>query len=353
MDAMPNHDLDSLIAPLGDESPTGENLEYDQDFLALDRAASPKAERAIGDSVKAAEEPDWEKVSSMAEALLQRSKDLRIATHLATAWMRMDGMQGWADGLGLIHALLENFWDGVHPQLDAEDDNDPTARVNAVAPISDTQSVLGYFRTTPFVQSPRLGRFSLRDLQIAQGTLKISTSDEDGGELPTMTDIEACCLDCPEEQLVNNGAALNEAFDHARAIDSIFSEQIGAAGPDLKALIGYIHELKKFVDSQLARRMPQNGADSESEGAEAGDASASPTQAAPAVAGRIQNSQDVLRRLDELCEYYARNEPSSPIPLLLERAKRLVDKSFLDLLNDLAPGGISELQVVSGRTDYE
>ncbi|MGP1667211.1 MAG: ImpA family type VI secretion system protein, partial [Rhodanobacter sp.] len=148
---MPNHDLESLIAPLGDELPTGENLEYDQDFLALDRAASPKAERAIGDSVKAAEEPDWEKVASMAEALQERSKDLRIATHLATAWMRTEGMPGWAAGLGLVRALLENYWDGVHPQLDAEDDNDPTARVNAVVPISDSQSVLGYFRTTPFV----------------------------------------------------------------------------------------------------------------------------------------------------------------------------------------------------------
>ena len=72
-----------------------------------------------------------------------------------------------------------------------------------------------------------------------------------------------------------------------------------------------------------------------------------------AAGGRIENSQDVVRRLDELCEYYAKNEPSSPIPLLLERAKRLVDKSFLDLLNDLAPGGVSELQVVSGRTDDE
>jgi type VI secretion system protein ImpA len=353
MGAMSNHDLESLIAPLGDELPTGENLEYDQDFLALERAAAPKAERAIGDSVKAAEEPDWEKVASMAEALLGRSKDLRIATHLATAWMRTDGMPGWAAGLGLIRALLENYWDGVHPQLDAEDDNDPTARVNAVVPISDTQSVLGYFRTTPFVQSPRLGRFSLRDLQIAQGTLKISTPADEGEEMPTLTEIEACCLDCPEEQLLTNATAINEALDQAKAIDGIFSEQIGTAGPDLKALIGDIHELKKFVEAQLGKRMPQDDAAVGEGDAEEGAEVAASGQAKPSASGRIENSRDVIRRLDELCEYYAKNEPSSPIPLLLERAKRLVDKSFLDLLNDLAPGGISELQVVSGRTEYE
>jgi len=349
---MKNHDLESLVAPLGDESPTGENLEYDQDFLALDRAASPKAERAIGDSVKAAEEPDWDKVASMAEALLDRSKDLRVATHLATAWLRMDGMPGWSAGLGLLRALLETHWDGVHPQLDAEDDDDPTARVNAVAPISDRQGVLGYFRSTPFVQSPRLGRFSLRDLEIALGTLKISASDAEDAEPPTMTTIEACCMDCPEEELATTVAAINEALDHAKAIDALFTEKIGTAGPDLKALIGDIHELKKFVEPQLARRMPgEAGIGDEGEGgAESGDSSA---PAAKAASGRIEGPADVLRRIDELCDYYVRAEPSSPVPLLLRRAQRLVGKNFLDLMNDLAPGGLSELQVIAGQPDDE
>jgi type VI secretion system protein ImpA len=117
-------------------------------------------------------------------------------------------------------------------------------------------------------------------------------------------------------------------------------------------LIGDIHELKKFVEAQLAKRMPQDEAAGEYEAEEGAEAGAS-GHAKPVASGRIENSQDVIKRLDELCEYYAKNEPSSPIPLLLERAKRLVDKSFLDLLNDLAPGGVSELQVVSGRTEYE
>jgi type VI secretion system protein ImpA len=60
-----------------------------------------------------------------------------------------------------------------------------------------------------------------------------------------------------------------------------------------------------------------------------------------------------MRKLDELCEYYARSEPSSPVPLLLRRAQRLVGKDFVDLLKDLAPGGISEFQVISGAPSDE
>ncbi|MEW9623760.1 type VI secretion system protein TssA [Rhodanobacter geophilus] len=343
---MAHHDLESLLAPLADEAPSGPDLEYDPDFQALDRAATPKAERSIGDSVKTAEEPDWDKVSSLGESLFGRTRDLRVAVHLTSAWTRMHGLDGWSDGLALIRGLLENLWDTVHPQLDAEDDNDPTARVNAVMPLVDMQSVLGYFRGTPFVQSPRLGRFSLRDLRIANGTLK-TPAPEDDAALPSMTDIEACCLDCPEEQLAGAARAIAAAMEHARAIDAVFTDRVGTAGPDLKPLLGEINELKKFLDAEVAKRMPAAEAD-----APAGEENAAPGSApATAASGRIETPQDVIRRLDEICEYYVRREPSSPIPHLLRRAQRLVGMNFVDLMKELAPGGLSEFQIISGSSD--
>jgi len=345
---MAQFNVESLLAPIAGDAPAGENLEYDPGFLALERAAAPKAERAVGENVKAAEEPDWGKVAELAEAMLGRSRDLRVAVHLATAWMRTSGLTGWAAGLGLIRGLLENFWDSVHPQLDAEDDNDPTTRVNSILPLGDAQGVLRYFRTTPFVQSPRLGRFSLRDLRIANGTLKITAAE--GEAEASMSELEACCMDCAEDELVAVAAAVSESLEHAKAIDSLFTDHIGTAGPDLKILLSDIYELKKFLEPQLARRLPQQdaGADGESPGGDGGTHSA-----AASAAGPIAGPQDVLRKLDELCSYYARCEPSSPVPLLLRRAQRLVGMDFVDLLKDLAPGGISELRVISGTPEDE
>jgi len=343
---MAQYDLESLLAPISDDTPAGNDFEYDPDFLELERAAAFKAERVTGDSVKAAEEPDWDKVNELGTALLARTKDLRVAIHLVAAWTRSSGMAGWAAGLGLVRGLLEQFWDTVHPQLDAEDDDDPTMRVNSVVPLGDLQSTLGYFRNTPFVQSPRLGRFSLRDLRIANGTLK-TTADGDGPGA-SMTEIEACCMDCAEEELLAVTHAVTESFDHAKAIDGIFNERVGTAGPDLKGLLSEIYELKKFIEPQLAQRMP--GEAPEGGGGEDADApdeaGSGNVRAQPA--GAIAGPQDVSRRIDELCDYYARHEPSSPVPLLLRRAQRLIGMSFEDLLKDLAPAGIQELQVVSG-----
>lgn len=343
---MAQYNLESLLAPIGDESPAGDDLEYDAEFLALERAAAPKAERAIGDSVKAAEEPDWDKVAELARAVLGRSKDLRAAVHLTTAWTRTSGMPGWNAGLSLIRGLLEHFWDSVHPQLDAEDDNDPTMRVNSVVPLGDLQGVLGYFRTTPFVQSPRLGRFDLRDLRIANGTLKVTATE--GEPQASITEIEACCMDCAEDELVAVTAAISQSLENAKAIDGIFNDRVGTAGPDFKNLLSEIYELKKFLEPQLARRLPAEGS---AEDGEAGEEGTGGSGAVRASGGAISGPQDVMRRIDELCDYYTRNEPSSPVPLLLRRAQRLVGMDFMDLLKDLAPGGISELRVVSGTPD--
>lgn len=338
----------ALLAPIDGDAPAGADLEYDAEFLALDRAATAKAERVMGSEVKAAEEPDWGHVVELATALLGRSKDIRIAVHLTRAWLRAYGMPGWDAGLGLVHGLLETFWDNVYPQLDAEDNNDPTARVNAIAPLASFDGALNYFQSTPFVQSPRLGRFSLRDVRIANGELKPPEHAGTNGEtaaVPSLTEIEACCMDCGEEELVATSTAINQSLEHAHAIDQILTDKLGAAGPDLKPLLTDIQELKKFLDAQVARRNPDAApADSAAEAAD-GTAAAG---AAAANNGRINGPQDVLRRIDDICEYYARTEPSSPVPLLLRRAQRLVGLSFEDLMKDLAPSGINELTVVAG-----
>lgn len=340
--------FEALLAPIDGDSPVGPDLEYDADFLALERAGTAKAERVMGDAVKAAEEPDWDQVADMAAALMQRSKDLRVALHLTRAWLRTRGMPGWGAGLGLIHGMLETFWDNVYPQLDAEDNNDPTARVNAIAPLASFNGALNYFQTTPFVQSPRLGRFSLRDVRIANGELKPPEHPNANGEAATaatLTEIEACCMDCSEEELTATSAAVSQSYDHATAIDQLLTDKLGSAGPDLKPLLTDIQELKKFLDAQVARRNP---AAAPADGADAAPGETGAADAAGANNGRINGTQDVLRRIDDICEYYARTEPSSPVPLLLLRAKRLVGLSFEDLMKDLAPSGINELTVVTG-----
>ena len=64
--------------------------------------------------------------------------------------------------------------------------------------------------------------------------------------------------------------------------------------------------------------------------------------------GSVSTRQDVLRALDAVMTYYVRSEPSSVVPIVVERAKRLVSMSFLDALADVAPDVVDPVKQALG-----
>jgi type VI secretion system protein ImpA len=70
-----------------------------------------------------------------------------------------------------------------------------------------------------------------------------------------------------------------------------------------------------------------------------------------AISGAVKNPNDVIRMLDKILDYYARSEPSSPLPLLLQRAKRLVSKDFMTIMKDIAPDGVGQASTIGGISE--
>jgi type VI secretion system protein ImpA len=73
----------------------------------------------------------------------------------------------------------------------------------------------------------------------------------------------------------------------------------------------------------------------------------------PAASGEIQSREDVVRMLDRITEYYNKNEPSSPVPLLLQRAKRLVSADFMSIIKDIASDGAQQADLLLGSKNDE
>ena len=57
----------------------------------------------------------------------------------------------------------------------------------------------------------------------------------------------------------------------------------------------------------------------------------------------------MVRSLDRACEWLERHEPTNPAPLLIRRAQRLMGKSFLEIIRDLAPAGIDQIENIAGN----
>src|SRR5882724_11023950 len=165
---MASIDIEKLLEPISEATPCGANLEYDAEFLGLERLALGKPEQQMGDSIRAAEPPDFELVASQAASLLLRSKDLRVAVLLVRALSHLQGYKGLNDGTRLISGLLDRYFPTVYPQLDPEEGNDPTMRITAVAGLC-AADILGALRVRPLIISRSFGPVSLRDFAVAAG----------------------------------------------------------------------------------------------------------------------------------------------------------------------------------------
>lgn len=341
-------DVESLLEPISEESPCGPNLEYDDQFVALEAAARGKPEQQYGDTIIAAEEPDWREVCRHGLDLVHRTKDLRVVCLLARAFVETEGLPAFAESLAVIRGYLERYWQFVHPQLDPDDANDPTLRVNTIASLSSASATVKSLRTRPIIYARTVGQFSLRDIAVANGD-QPPLPDQD---IPTPSAIEAAFMQCELDMLKVAAAATRESLVHAELIENMVTDQVGAANAvSLDGLRETLSEIMSLYDEYLPRR--DSSADAGDEPFGQDDVAAADGAPAPAARrdGEIRTREDVLNALDRVCQYYDRWEPSSPVPLLLRRAKRLASKSFLEIVKDLTPGALDQIQSLSGISD--
>ena len=66
--------------------------------------------------------------------------------------------------------------------------------------------------------------------------------------------------------------------------------------------------------------------------------------------GVVRSRDDVVMLLDKIIGYYERHEPSSPLPLLLARCRKLAALSFLDIVKDMAPAALQQVELLGGIT---
>jgi type VI secretion system protein ImpA len=346
-------DTQSLLQPVSQDAPGGKDLEYSAEYDALARALQGRPERKMGDVVVAAEPPDWKSAVEHATSLLRSSKDLRVATGLTRALLQRDFFAGLAQGIALVRALVETLWPVLYPRLE-EEEKDATARINAMAALTHRE-MINAVRAAPLVRSSAVGAVSLRDVEAAAARAR------DGSGPPPSWD--AAFQPVPLSELTEAARDVESCDREARELEVAWKMQLetggyengytgGTRSDDFTALRQVLVQANRFMKERLdARQRGEHaGVGGVGNGNGSSDGLQATGQSAPAaVAGSIRSRDDVLHALDAICAYYARHEPSSPVPLLLERCKRLVAMSFLDIVKDMMPDGMQTIETIAGK----
>jgi type VI secretion system protein ImpA len=318
-----------LQALEGESSPCGPDLEYDNDFLLLTQAAVGKPESQFG----SAEAPDWRAVLDMADSLLGRSRDLRIAIFWARALVRIKGFSALPVGLQLINGLIDRHWEQLHPQPDP-DDGDPYARVNALTLLRETDGLMGDLRAARLIDDRAIGNLTVRVIELASGHSTPAANEEVLSREQVLQMLGAALVKRPELR-----TDCNDALTLTRQLIAAVNDKLGSdMAPDLRPIYNLLKAVTGLLPADSGAAPDRSSTDDESGvSANAGNAAA----AQRGLAGSVNSRDDAIRAIDMVCLYLERTEPTNPAPLFLRRGRQLIGQNFLQLIKALAPEALS------------
>ncbi|TGT67764.1 type VI secretion system protein TssA [bacterium M00.F.Ca.ET.159.01.1.1] len=376
-------DLALWLNPLNGANPSGEDLRNDPAFHELERLteAQLKVSHDGNNTSQTTVPVDWAAVLEKAEELRPRGRDLRLLVLVTRALANEEGLAGLAQGLTLIARTFEQYWDTMHPSLRSGAPREAALRrINALLDLQNGQEgLLANLRQAVFFSPRAIGPISGRNLEQAAIDERVMLQEAASG----LGAAEKAALTSAHNQLLNRvrtgcAAQIDQAADAMTSLLADAHSAISALDTVDAALNSRIDgngatvpELKRFLQRLLttlernssaaaangtAKTAPQPAAPASTparngHGAETMASVANSVEASAGLPDRINSRDEVVKCLDLVVAFYDRTEPSSPIPHLARRVRRMVHMDFVELMEDLAPSGLKEFRQLAGVPD--
>lgn len=337
-------DFETLLAPISEENPSGENLQYSGLYDEIREARRADDNLAQGSWQRELKTADWRQVVDLAVgALKTQTKDLQVAAWLTEGLIKQHGFAGIRDGLKLMRGLQENFWETLFPEID---EDELEARANALE-FLDRQSSIA-IKEIPLTSTGGFNYFNWEESRNFDIPDNLESLDYNQREK-----FQALRQQAEEEKRVTGadwrrGKAatnrafyeekfllLNECWSEYQALDSIMDEKFGRQTPGLNSLKKSLDDVRSLVTKLVdeKRELEPDPSDNISVNSNENEIETEPFAASMtsngdgvggvfAVGGAIRTRQEALKSLSQVAEYFRKTEPHSPISYLVQRAVR-------------------------------
>jgi len=358
-----NELVTKLLQPVSAEQPCGPDLSDKPLYDELAQILKGKPSIQVGSVEKMAEPPDWRALKGKSTEYLTQSKHLRAALMFCGSSLQTAGLPGFRDGLQLIRGLVEQYWPTVHPPLDAEDNNDPTQRLNILGALNSPRgtlrpdiqqwlAVIDYLYTAPLCRPKGAEPITL-DLASAahrRAENKPESQSSEGTPPPPagmdLAQLGRAFLAAPPAEIETNLAAVSEALEALTGLDQFLTQTLGSGNT---ISFEELHKVLKELQGVLQAHLPGGAIDAatSSPGGTVATSSAGGSSAI-SISGAVRSREDVVRMIDAICDYYRQVEPSSPVPYLLKRAQKVARMNFVDSMQELNLATVDALRPSMG-----
>ena len=332
--------IGTLIAPIdGSHHGVGEDLMFDPRIDAIVAARQEDDPLlAQGNWVTELKVADWDFVKNQcAELLSDTSKDMKLALWYVDALSHTDHLAGISQGLSLLQALNDEYWLTMYPPLDGEEDS-----------MDIRAGLLSWFVKALMDDIKQL---SLADTKLESydynyyltardhDKQRQQNPDSETSNQLTLSDYNHAIKNSNEtwqKALMSN---LNKVTEQWQALTDQLNDLMGMDAPVfapvtdlLMALKQHLHPLlPEYADttnsiSQEGVADTVNSTDDHESTKSNGNKSLASTKNVtltdfnPSNRDHQSNRQQALKLLAQIQEYFATNEPHSPVTFLLGRA---------------------------------
>lgn len=319
--------LSDWLKEVSSDSPCGEDLvEVSFEYQALEAKVDVTTESS-----------DWKKHQQEMEAFLTKTKDIRLYSLYTRILIHTEKkpLLGLIKGLQLILYAMENHWDCCYPEIDKSDPEEAFFdRNNALADFVSYKDLILQLSKKITILSIGLGNYTLEDLLVLEAGGAVSDKQPLHGLMP---DEEAAY-----DELLDYFAL---SLDLAEAIKTLYHQKSNEVFTEFNDHL--LPMLKKGV-ALKGGEVKHSSAASDGKGGTASEGgNAPPVQ----IQGTINNRDDIIKALGLICDYYEKNEPSSPVPMMLGRVTKMVNMNYREIFTEFQLGADSALDKIFGQAD--
>ena len=305
--------VEDLLEPLGEENPAGKDVTYDDEYSQIGHLRNDRTDGRA--------EPEAEPIVELATKILaEESKDLTVALWLAESLLVMEGFAGFHSGLGVVHGILDRFWENAFP----EEEEDRAYALDFLN--SKAAPLLGFVGLTDWGHN-------LFHYEQWAGLSK----DDFGGEAEAeeATDeahagnFEEAFRDTDKARYKEMVGALDGCGESLTALETLSKERFtGKIKPHYRDLKTELERVRRALDALLAKKLETDPDPPEPEEAFVAEGAGGEGAGGEAAAGgggislEPTSLNDASRRISVIARFLRQSDPTNPAAYLLLRGFR-------------------------------
>lgn len=347
-------DIQRFLQPISDAMPSGDDIEHEAIFEQINQARESD-EGTFADEAweNGARSADWIEVSRLCQQVLtSHSKDLQVACWLTQAQGALHGLQGMSAGIALITGLLTEFWSTLWPPL-SDDPNDGiemrssrlqwldkvlSKQLDELPLTDDGVITLIVWQRVQYFEQRVATSASLRQVLTDDGYFGMESCD---------SSIRTSKPDALIERItqvdeLNHKVTL--LYQTASQCAAAMNDTLHLSRQRLQEMAELLARFRDIVAPGMTAS--ESSAPSNKEDANLASISCS--------SSHHDMRTKAIEQLSTISNYFRRNEPTSPVPYLLERAVRWANMEMADWLREMMEDNNSSalqevMRVMKGR----